>query len=104
MTHSLQVPKELRALIDSGFWPRDHDQARAQNLCSLVSESSVRQFAPEEHVLFLLPPPFYVVRQLLKGPEEMFWTDPRTALHEIDPDLTLRFRAGLGCSYRTRLS
>jgi hypothetical protein len=89
MKHSLQIPKELTALIESGFWPRDHDQARSQNLRSLVPESSVRQFAPEEHKLFLLPPPFYIVRQFLKGPEEKFWADPRTALHEIDPDLTL---------------
>src|SRR5258706_10892528 len=83
MTHSLPIPKELTALIDGGFWPRDHDQARAQNLHSLIPEASVRQFAPEEHKLFLLPPPFYMVSQLLKGPEEKFWADPRTALHEI---------------------
>ena len=89
MTHSLPIPKELTALIDGGFWPRDHDQARAQNLQSLIPEASVRQFAPEEHKVFLLPPPFYIVSQFLKGPEEKFWADSRTALHEIDSDLTL---------------
>jgi hypothetical protein len=89
MTHSLPIPKELTALVESGFWPRDHDQARAQNLHSLVPESRVRRFAPEEDKLFLLPPPFFIVSQFLKGPEEKFWADPRTALHEIDPDLTL---------------
>lgn len=89
MTHSLPIPKELTALVDSGFWPRDYDQARAQTLQSLVPESSVRQFAPEERSVFLFPPPFYVVRNFLKGPEEKFWSDPRIALHEIDPDLTL---------------
>jgi hypothetical protein len=89
MTHSLPIPKELTALIDGGFWPGDHDQARAQNLHSLIPQAAVRQFAPEEHKLFLLPPPFYIVSQFLEGPEQAFWADPRTALHEIDPDLTL---------------
>jgi hypothetical protein len=84
----LQVPRELMALIESGFWPRNHDEARNQNLRCLLSESSIRAFAPEEYRIFFLPPPFYTVSQVLPG-EQHFWSDPSTATHEIDPDLTL---------------
>lgn len=85
---SLPIPRELTDLISTGFWPRDWDQALAQHLRPLVPKSSVRRFAPEEDQVFLFPPPFLTVRQRLK-PEEMFWTDPQIAVHEIDPDLTL---------------
>jgi hypothetical protein len=88
MTAPLRIPHELTALVKSGFWPRDHDEARSQNLQCLLSESLIRTFAPEEDKIFFLPPPFYTVRQVMPG-EQRFWSDPRTATHELDPDLTL---------------
>jgi len=85
----LPIPTELRALIDEGFWPRDSDAARIQNLRPLIPESLVRRFAPEESKIYLYSPPFPLVRKLMESGEERFWSDPRTAVHEIDPDRTL---------------
>jgi hypothetical protein len=84
----LTIPKALTALIESGFWPRNHDEARRQNLQCLLGKSSIHRFAPEEDRIFFLPPPFYTVKQVMAA-EQHFWSDPRTVAHEIEPELTL---------------
>jgi hypothetical protein len=89
MTDMLPLPKELSVLIEEGFWPRDQESVRLQHLKPLVAESIVRQFAPEESQVFLYPPPFPLVRTLLERCEKRFWSDPRSAIAEIDPDLTV---------------
>ena len=47
------IPKRLTALIEEGFGPRDGNSVLQQNLGSLISESTVRNFAPEESMIFL---------------------------------------------------
>jgi hypothetical protein len=110
MATTLPIPKELTSLIENGFWPRDADEARRQNLRSLIPESSVRRFAPEESKIYFLEPPFHCVRDFIEGAERSFWSDPRTAIHEIDPDLTLLIGdfglgsdAPIALDYRQRL-
>jgi hypothetical protein len=81
------VPEAIEALLAEGFWPRDNGAAQLQNLNSLVSPEAVRAFAPEEARLFLYPPPFITVREEMA--HNRFWSDPRSASSEIDPDRTL---------------
>jgi hypothetical protein len=83
------IPKELTELIERGWWPVETTDVNRQNLHSLIPEPGVRQFAPEESKVFFYPPPFQLVRNLFEGPESGFWSDPRTATSEIDPDLTM---------------
>lgn len=88
MAATLTIPKRLTALIESGFWPRDHNEAQRQNLDCLVSETVIRSFAPEEDKIFLYPPPFYSITSMISA-NEGFWSQPSAAVQEIDPDLTL---------------
>jgi hypothetical protein len=88
MPNSLPIPNELTSLIERGFWPRNEDEARRQNLHCLLPESTIRAFAPEEHKIFFIPPPFCTVREVMSA-EQHFWSDPHTVVEEIDPDLTL---------------
>lgn len=85
----LAIPKALTALIESGFWPRNNAEAMRQNLHCLVAKASVQIFAPEEEKIFFSPPPFHTVKQRAMTSEQRFWSDPRTAIQEINPDLTL---------------
>lgn len=87
MDTSLAIPKSLTALIESGFWPRNNTEALRQNPHCLVAEASIRLFAPEEEKIYFYPPPFLTVRQ--HQAKTRFWSDPRAAIHEINPDLTL---------------
>ena len=85
----LPIPRELTPLINSGFWPRDGNEANKQNSESLVPESIIRGFAPEESKIYFEPPPFATVANLMKGQGRIFWADPHAAIQEIDPELTL---------------
>ena len=89
MKATLPIPQELTALIEAGFWPKDSNAAMGQNLRSLVPESVVRAFAPEESAIFFYPPPFCLVRAQMEVGGHSFWSDPRSAVSEIDPDRTL---------------
>jgi hypothetical protein len=81
------IPKELTALIAESFWPKDEKSTRQQNLCSLVSESVIQKFAPEESKLYIYQPPFSTVRAFMKG-NNHFWSK-FGATEEIDLDQTM---------------
>ncbi len=83
----LAVPRLLDELLVAGRWPRDEKEANAQNIKALASPERVMALAPEEQWLYLLPPPFYTVRQRSAG--NQFWTWETTAPHGIDFDLAL---------------
>jgi hypothetical protein len=87
MDNSLTIPKALTSLIESGFWPRNSAEANRQHQRCLVPEAAIRFFAPEEEKIYFYPPPFSTVRQ--HQSKTSFWSDPRAAIHEIKPDLTL---------------
>jgi hypothetical protein len=83
----LTVPRLLEELVDAGRWPRNVDEARAQNIKPLVAPELVRRLAPEESNLYLLPPPFHTVRE--HSQENQFWSWPTTDPDGIDFDLAL---------------
>jgi hypothetical protein len=89
MLKTLPLPMELTRLIERGLWPRDSKEALSQNVRPWISESSVRRFAPEESKVYLYPPPFCTVRVEMESPKHSFWADPRSAVQEINPDLTM---------------
>jgi hypothetical protein len=87
MQNNLPIPKELTALIAEGFWPKDAETARQQNLRPLIPESVIRKFAPEESKIFFYPPPFSTVQAFMKG-NKSFWSK-FGATEEIDINQTL---------------
>jgi len=86
---ALRIPTEIGVLIESGLWPANEEEANKQNLKCLIPEASVRALAPEESKLFLYPPPFSTVQEVMSGAEADFWKDAGTAVSEIAPALTL---------------
>jgi len=94
MVGSLQLPKRLIALIDSGLWPRNEAEANRQNLKSLVPKERIRLFAPEEEWIYLVWPPFHTVAEKLRDAErrrdgkEWFWST-FAAPEGILPDLSV---------------
>ena len=54
----LPIPEALVSLIEAGRWPRNNEEANHQHLISRVPSDRVRRIAPEEHAIFLNPPPF----------------------------------------------
>ena len=83
----LTIPRLLDELLAAGRWPRNSKEAMAQNLKSLASPERVQALAPEETRLYLLPPPFYTVRQQCE--DNPFWFSDMAAPHGIDFDLAL---------------
>jgi hypothetical protein len=81
----LTLPPELTALIESGVWPTPNN-VQQQNLHSIVPESVIRSFAPEESKLYLYPPPFTTIR---KSIGDSWWSNPMSTLSELDPDRTM---------------
>lgn len=83
----LTVPRLLDELVAAGRWPRDSQEAMAQNLKLLAPPERIQVLAPEEQDLYLLPPPFRTVRQKSEG--NPFWFSDMAAPHGIDFDLAL---------------
>jgi hypothetical protein len=81
------VPRLLDELVAAGRWPRDSKESLAQNLKPLATPDRIRALAPEEDWLYLLPPPFYTVRQKSAG--NPFWLSDMAAPRGIDFDLAL---------------
>ena len=67
-----RLPSRLEHLVECEFWPSDALTAMRQNLESLVTMEALHRVAPEEDRLFLIPPPFLTVRQLIEH-GETFW-------------------------------
>jgi hypothetical protein len=94
MVGSLQLPKRLLALIDSGLWPRNETEANRQNLQSLVPKERIQLFAPEEERIYLVWPPFRTVAEIMRNAEsrrdseEWFWAT-FAAPEGISPDLSV---------------
>lgn len=83
----LPLPPRLLEMMTDGRWPSDHDKAIGQNLKPLIDPERIALAAPGEHNLFLLPPPFYTVRELSEHND--FWRWPEAAPSGIDPDLAV---------------
>ncbi len=83
----LKIPDLILEMIDAGRWPNDHQMANRQNLKSLAKPERIALLAPEESLLFLLPPPFLTVRE--KAKENKYWLDDHSAPEMIDFDLAI---------------
>ena len=83
----LQIHPLLDELIAAGRWPRNAREAIAQNLKPLAAPERVRNLAAEEKTIYLLPPPFYTVRE--RSVREDFWSWPQSDPSGIDFDLAL---------------
>jgi hypothetical protein len=83
----LEIPDLIQEMIDAGRWSRDHQSSILQNLNSLATSDRIAVLAPEESLLYLLPPPFVTVRE--KSKENEHWLHEQLAPHMIDFDLAI---------------
>ncbi len=83
----LRTPPLLDSLIAAGRWPRNSVESMSQNLKPLVPPERIRALAPEKDWLYLLPPPFFSVRE--KSGNNPFWRSDMAAPWGIDFDLSL---------------
>jgi hypothetical protein len=83
----LQLPLTLQQLLAAGRWPRNHEEAKNQDLKPLVSVECIKRLAPEEHSLYLFPPPFATVAE--HAVDNKFWLDKESAPSEIEFELAL---------------
>lgn len=88
MVTNLPLPKRLLKLIETGRWPRTHEEELHQNSRPLVPKERVQSFAPEEDRIYFFRPPFRTIAQRLNGKGGPFWSR-WGALNEIAPDLAL---------------
>jgi hypothetical protein len=86
MVGTLSLPKRLLTLIDSGFWPRNPDEAKRQGLRGFVSKERIQFFAPEQDQIHLLSPPFMTVATRMA--HNKFWSR-FGALEQISPELSV---------------
>ncbi|MAT70917.1 MAG: hypothetical protein CMJ58_15490 [Planctomycetaceae bacterium] len=75
-------------MVESGRWPKDYESSIQQNLKSLATPENIALLAPEEAMLFLLPPPFVTVRR--QAAENDYWLHEHSAPHMIDFDLAIQ--------------
>jgi hypothetical protein len=89
MSNDLPLPDTLVRLIEAGVWPSAGAAVWAQQLRPIVPRERVAQFAPEETLICLQPPPFRTLaREAAGGGSGDFW--PRCgALHQVVPELAL---------------
>src|SRR6266436_1368346 len=87
MTPSLQIPAELRQLVNDGLWPMNNESCQLQNLRPIIPREIVRTFASDEETIVLYPYPFSTVQEARRT--NKYWEDERSALGEIDPELSL---------------
>ena len=88
MKELLNIPNALKTLLENGFWPQNSTEAVRQNLKCLVEKRLIHRIASDEEDIYFLPPPFYTVKEVMVS-ESTFWAHPQSAVHEIDPELTL---------------
>ena len=52
------IPVQLMELIDAGRWPRNAEEAHAQNVTLRVPIERIHRIAPDECWIYFDPPPF----------------------------------------------
>jgi len=87
MTRPLQLPAELKQLVDDGLWPMNNQSCQLQNLHPIIPPEIVRTFAPDEQTIVLYPYPFCTVEEARRS--NKYWEDERSAIGEIAPEFSL---------------
>ena len=92
----LPIPEMLLAAVDAGKWPRTAEEALKQNLHSLVAEDRIRRLAAEESKIYLYPPPFHTVAQVVVHDAADFYAK-FGALNQLVPEAAVEIADfGLG--------
>lgn len=84
----LSLPQGLLKLIESGRWPRTHEEEVHQNILSLVSKERVRSFAPDQDRIYFVRPPFGTVAERISAGEGDFWSK-YGAVEQISADSSI---------------
>lgn len=71
---SLQIPKEIDFLLESGIWPRKVSQLQSQVTDPKITEDLVKKISPGHSVIYFDTPPFKTIEQLIKD-GDVFWMD-----------------------------
>ena len=87
MVGHLQLPKRLLRLIETGRWPRTHEEELRQNIQPLFSKESIRSFAPDQDRIYFVRPPFSTVASRIAS-GETFWSK-FGALEQISPEMSI---------------
>jgi len=80
----LLIPDLLQVMIAAGRWPRTPDEARKQNLRSLIPEDRNRSLRG----IYLYPPPFHTLAEIVAASRRDFYTK-FGALHELVPEASV---------------
>jgi hypothetical protein len=84
---SLPLPKLLADLIESGVWPRNGEEHRAQEIHPLVAPLSVQRIAPEDDQIIFKAPPFHTLAAMARNWPA--YSQVSCALAQIDPERAL---------------
>lgn len=87
MVGNLPLPKRLLKLIETGRWPRTHEEELHQNIRPLVSMERVQVFAPECDQIYFVRPPFSTVASLIANGHT--FESSFCVLDQITPDLSI---------------
>lgn len=84
----LELPELLLMLLENGLWPRNTEEANAQNSKPRVTRERLAAVAPGEPGLFLYPPPFVTVASVVarEKRESFRFYHEFGALDQIDPE------------------
>jgi hypothetical protein len=88
MVGNLPLPEGLLKLIETGRWPRTHEEELQQNIRPLVSKERVRSFAQDQERIYLVRPAFSTVTERIAAHEGEFWSR-FGAIEQISPDSSI---------------
>jgi len=88
MVGNLPLPERLLKLIETGRWPRTHEEELHQNIRSLVSKERIRSLAADQDRIYFVRPPFSTVAERIAANEADFWSK-FGALDQISPERSI---------------
>lgn len=90
MVGGLALPNRLCELIETGRWPRTHQEELHQNIHPLVSTERIRSFAPDQDRIYFVKPPFSTVAERMAAhvAHGEFWSR-FGALEQINTDQSI---------------
>jgi hypothetical protein len=83
----LEIPRQLKKLIELGIWPKTSEESMQQNSSNLISKEHLKKIAPDEEYIYFYPPPFETIQSELNDNKE-FWIE-FGAIHQLETDKCL---------------